>query len=116
MNDDQSDATPTGVTPIGEDARIKSLDTRLNAALEREVSKSPPAETEKSEASYSAGNRVLADLLGGIVGGLFLGWVIDQFAGTRPWGLLVMLFFGIFVAFRNIIRRSGSSGAGQGGG
>ncbi len=116
MNDDQSDATPTGVTPIGEDARIKSLDTRLNAALEREESKSPPAETEASEASYSAGNRVLADLLGGIVGGLCLGWVIDQFAGTRPWGLLVMLFFGIFVAFRNIIRRSGPSGAGQGGG
>ena len=28
------------------------------------------------------------------------------FAGTTPWGLLVMMFLGIFVAFRNIIRNS----------
>jgi ATP synthase protein I len=52
------------------------------------------------------GNRVLAELIGGLAGGAFFGWVIDQFAGTRPWGLLVMLFVGIGVAFRNIIRIS----------
>ena len=32
------------------------------------------------------------------------GWLIDRFADTSPWGLLVMLFLGIVVAFRNIIR------------
>jgi ATP synthase protein I len=42
----------------------------------------------------------------GLAGGAFIGWVIDQFAGTRPWGLLVMLFVGMGVAFRNIIRIS----------
>ena len=36
----------------------------------------------------------------------FTGWVIDRFAGTSPWGLLVMMFLGIIVAFRNIIRIS----------
>jgi ATP synthase protein I len=49
---------------------------------------------------------VLAELIGGLAGGAFLGWVIDQFAGTSPWGLLVMLFVGVGVAFRNIIRIS----------
>ena len=52
------------------------------------------------------GNRVLAELLGGIGGGAFIGWVIDQFAGTTPWGLLVVMFLGIIAAFRNIIRMS----------
>jgi len=103
MDDDRSD-----VTPMDEDAQVRSLDARLNAAREREGGKAPSPEVASSDASYRAGNRVLADLLGGVVGGLFLGWVIDQFAGTRPWGLLVMLFLGIFVAFRNIIRRSGT--------
>ena len=52
------------------------------------------------------GSRVLAELLGRLLGGAVIGWVIDYFAGTSPWGLLVMLFLGIIVAFRNIIRIS----------
>lgn len=101
MNDE-----PDERGPIGEDARIDALDKRLKAVREREDQRNKPAGDAESDASYRAGNRVLADLLGGIAGGLFLGWVIDHFAGTSPWGLLVMMFFGIFVAFRNIIRNS----------
>jgi ATP synthase protein I len=52
------------------------------------------------------GNRVLAELIGGIGGGTFIGWVIDHFAGTSPWGLLVVMALGIIVAFRSIIRMS----------
>ncbi len=101
MNDE-----PTARDPVGEDARLDSLDERLKAVREREDERVKPAASAETDDSYRAGNRVLADLLGGIAGGLFLGWVIDHFAGTSPWGLLVMLFFGIFVAFRNIIRNS----------
>lgn len=88
---------------IGEDARIDALEQRLKAAREREDQRNAPAKTEV-DANYRIGNRVLGELVGGLVGGAFLGWVIDQFAGTRPWGLLVMLFLGVIVAFRNIIR------------
>ena len=101
---------PSGRDPIGEDARIESLEDRLSAAREREERRTAPKQPGL-DASYRAGNRVLAELLGGIVGGLLIGWVIDRFAGTSPWGLLVMLFLGIIVAFRNIFRiSSGSSG------
>ena len=60
----------------------------------------------EADANYRMGNRVLAELIGGLAGGAFIGWVIDQFAGTSPGGLLVMLFMGVVVAFRNIIRIS----------
>ena len=98
------DETP-GREPIGEDARIDALDARLKAAREREEERTAP-QVQGADASYKLGNRVLAELLGGLLGGAVVGWVIDHFAGTSPWGLLVMLFFGIVVAFRNIIRMS----------
>ncbi len=90
----------------GEDARIDALEGRLKAAREREAERIRPAAGVEADANYRMGNRVLAELLGGIGGGSFIGWVIDHFAGTSPWGLLVMLFLGIVVAFRNIIRIS----------
>ncbi|MBC2666215.1 AtpZ/AtpI family protein [Novosphingobium flavum] len=91
--------------PIGEDARIDALEQRLKAAREREGERNRPVKTE-ADANYRLGNRILGELVGGLVGGAFIGWVIDQFAGTKPWGLLVMLFMGVVVAFRNIIRIS----------
>ncbi|MES2494108.1 MAG: AtpZ/AtpI family protein [Pseudomonadota bacterium] len=93
---------PPEEAPIGEDARIHALEQRLKAAREREDERNQPANTG-SDANYRMGNRVLAELVGGLAGGAFIGWVIDQFAGTSPWGLLVMLFMGVVVAFRNII-------------
>lgn len=101
MNDE-----PPAREPIGEDARIDALEARLKAAKEREEQRNQPLGTVESDASYRLGNRVLAELLGGIGGGAFVGWVIDQFAGTAPWGLLVVMSLGIVVAFRSIIRMS----------
>jgi ATP synthase protein I len=89
--------------PIAEDARIDALEARLKAAREREEERNR-SQVKGADANYRMGNRVLADLLGGILGGFVIGWVIDHFAGTSPWGLLVMLFLGIIVAFRNVIR------------
>ncbi|MBO9516806.1 MAG: AtpZ/AtpI family protein [Porphyrobacter sp.] len=99
-----SDETPER-DPIGEDARIDALGERLKAAREREDQRNRP-QVQGADPGYKLGNRVLAELLGGMLGGAAIGWVIDQFAGTSPWGLLVMLFLGTVVAFRNIIRIS----------
>jgi ATP synthase protein I len=101
MNDE-----PEARDPVDEDARIDALDKRLQAAREREEERNRPAGGAEADANYRMGNRVLAELIGGIGGGAFFGWVIDHFAGTSPWGLLVVMFLGIFVAFRNIIRIS----------
>ena len=101
MNDE-----PPARDPIGEDARVNALEARLKAAREREEQRNKPSLGTEADANYRLGNRVLAELIGGIGGGAFIGWVIDQFARTTPWGLLVMMALGIIVAFRNIIRIS----------
>ncbi|MGT2515022.1 AtpZ/AtpI family protein [Sphingomonas panni] len=49
---------------------------------------------------------MLAELIGGMVGGAVIGGTLDYLLGTSPWLLLVLLFLGIVSAFRNIIRIS----------
>ena len=94
-----------GPENLDEDARLKSLDERLKAARNDEA-KRQGASKANDDAGYRLGNRVLAELVGGMAGGALIGWVIDRFAGTSPWALLVMLALGTVVAFRNIIRIS----------
>ena len=89
--------------PIAEDARIDALEARLEAAREREEKRNQPV-VQGADANYRSGNRVLADLIGGILGGTVIGYAFDALVGTLPWGLLVGLFLGIGLAFRNIIR------------
>jgi ATP synthase protein I len=88
--------------PILEDARIDALEARLKAAREREEQRNRP-KVQGADANYRSGNRALANLLGGIIGGLVIGFAIDALAGTAPWGLLAGLFLGTGSAFRSII-------------
>lgn len=87
-----------------EDSRLTTLEERLDRAEAAEADRTAVNAGPETDANYRLGNRVLAELLGGVGGGALVGWVIDRFAGTSPWGLLVVLFLGIVVAFRNIFR------------
>lgn len=102
---------PDARDPVGEDARIHALDERLKSAQEREDKRKQPQASTETDENYRIGNRVLAELIGGIGGGAFIGWVIDEVIGwlsgrETHWGLLVVMFLGIIVAFRNIFRIS----------
>ncbi|GAA0727865.1 AtpZ/AtpI family protein [Sphingomonas japonica] len=94
-----------GLDPLSEDARLTSLDARLKQATDDEAIRSG-AGRDKGDDDYRLGNRVLAELIGGMVGGALIGWVLDRLLGTSPWLLLTLLALGIVVAFRNIIRIS----------
>jgi len=94
-----------GPDPLADDARLRSLDERLKQAQVGEATRTGAREQQADDGSR-LGNRVLAELIGGMVGGALIGWVFDRLFGTSPLLLLVMLFLGIIVAFRNIIRIS----------
>nr|WP_156679566.1 AtpZ/AtpI family protein [Sphingomonas profundi] len=87
------------------DSRLTSLDERLAAAHRAETVRTGSRQSKPGK-GYSQGNRVLAELIAGPAGGALVGWLLDRWLGTSPWLLLVLLFGGIAVAFRNIIRIS----------
>ncbi len=95
-----------GQDPQGvDDPRLSALDERLREARGRDTHTGRGG--PDAERGYSQGNRVISALIGSLVGSALIGWLIDRWFGTAPWGLIVLLFLGIAVAFRQIIRISG---------
>jgi ATP synthase protein I len=88
------------------DPRLDSLDMKLKQVRQAEKIRSADRHQVPAK-GMRQGNRVLTELIAGPAGGALIGWVIDRFAGTSPAALLVCMFLGIAVAFRNIIKISG---------
>ncbi|MHB8283719.1 MAG: AtpZ/AtpI family protein [Caulobacteraceae bacterium] len=88
------------------DEAFRRLDKRLDD-LATSTRRNP---SRFAEQGTSAGYRVIGELLGGILGGLGLGSVLDHVAGTTPWGLISGVLIGtgasIFLVFRSATRMS----------
>ena len=50
------------------------------------------------------GFRLASELLAAMIVGPALGWVVDWFAGTSPFGLLAGIFLGFAAGIRNVSR------------
>jgi ATP synthase protein I len=83
------------------DPRLDSLDMQLKQVRQAEQIRSGDRHAKPAK-GMRQGNRVLTELIAGPAGGALIGWVIDRYAETTPWALLVCMFLGIGVAFRNI--------------
>jgi len=98
-------ANGTGEEPHSpKDARLTSLDTRLDRLKAEEALKTGRMSDESQRVIRSAGMRILSDLIGLPFGAGLIGWVIDRWAGTRPWVMLAMLFLGFGLAVRSVLR------------
>ena len=85
------------------DARIESLDERLDRAQRREAEE---ANKNRVDPNMRVTQLVIGYLIGGPLGGGLLGWGLDSLFGTKPWLTLVMLFLGFGVGIRNVVRIS----------
>ena len=80
------------------DEALRSLDQRLGAAEAAQARKVSP----DTHAAMAQGYRFVGEVVGGVLGGVGLGWLLDRFAHTAPWGvvggLLIGTGFSIFTA------------------
>jgi len=87
------------------DARLQSLDERLDRIKAEDA-----AEEKRRNAEYSqrviksAGTRILSVLVGYPLGGALIGWALDQWLQTLPWWTLGLMFLGFGLAFREVLR------------
>ena len=55
-------------------------------------------------AEAGEGYRLLGQLLGGVLGGVGFGWLVDHFARTGPWGLVGGLGIGVALSLYAAVR------------
>ncbi len=93
--------------PYPRDEALKRFDERYDAlaALSRRTPKQ-----YGSDEGAGAGYRLIGELIGGVLTGLGLGWLLDRFAGTAPFGLIGGVLIGsaaaIYLAVRSAARMS----------
>jgi ATP synthase protein I len=82
----------------------KRFDARLAAAEAAQAR----AQSGDAQRAMAQGYRFLGEVVGGVLMGAGLGWLLDRFAGTQPFGLVGGLLIGtgisIFVAVRSASR------------
>jgi len=83
---------------------LKRLDERLDAA---EAAR-PGAPGGVNPAAMGQGYRFLSEVVGGVLGGLAFGWLVDRFAHTQPFGLVGGLLIGIGVSTFVAVRGAGA--------
>jgi len=57
------------------------------------------------------GYRLLGQMLGGVLGGIGLGWLVDHFAHTSPWGLVLGLLIGSGLSIFSTVLTASRMGA-----
>jgi len=87
--------------PDPEKGAIKRLDKRLDA-LEAQRGARPALLGRDGGASE--GYRLLGRMLGGVLGGIGLGWLVDRFAHTAPWGIVGGLLIGTALSIYAVAR------------
>jgi ATP synthase protein I len=97
----------TGEVPkLPPDARLESLDQRLDRVQQAEAKRTRRAEGDPGSI---AGRLVLNQLIGGPLGGGVVGWLLDRWLGTAPWLMLILMFVGFAGGVINIFRISSKS-------
>jgi ATP synthase protein I len=87
---------------LSPDARLDSLEQRLERAQRLEAERS--GKTPVADANEQMGQKVLSLLLGGILGGTLIGWVLDKVFGTTPILLITLMVLGTAGGFWSIIK------------
>ena len=86
--------------PLGEFG--ERLD-KARAASQGPLSKAP-GDAPSTSTALAFGWRVGIELVGAIVLAELIGWGIDKWLGTRPWGMVVFFFLGVAAGMLNVYR------------
>jgi ATP synthase protein I len=94
-------------------ARLKRLGERLGRVPKGGRQYGGPAAPPPADASAMArGFRLSSELVGGVLLGGAIGWLLDRWLGISPWGLIVFVLLGFAAGVLNVMRAAGVASSG----
>jgi len=94
-----------------DEAALSARLQRLGEGLAREGATEPADDEGVDRATtasgYARGFRLSSELVGGVLVGAGLGWLIDRLLGISPWGFIVFLLLGFAAGVFNVMRSAG---------
>lgn len=89
-------------------ARLQHLGERLGqlrSGRSPENRSAPGARTDAS--AFARGLRLSSELVGGVILGAAIGWLLDRWLGSSPWGMIVFLLLGFAGGVLSVVRSAG---------
>jgi ATP synthase protein I len=77
---------------------------KLKERIEDIENKKPYESKAKKESGASFGFKISTELVAALVVGVGIGLIVDNYLGTKPFGLIIFFIFGAFAGFLNIYR------------
>lgn len=93
---------------------LKELGERLDQARRKREPVVRSAPQEGTSSALALGWRIGLELVVAVVVGFFIGWAIDKWLGTRPWGMIGFFFLGIAAGMVNVYRTVAGMGMAMG--
>ena len=85
------------------DDRLNELEARLHRLKEANSDK-PSAPAGQMQSGYGMAFVIAADLVGGLIGGAAIGWLVDRWLGSAPMGMIAFFFLGAAAGMWNVYR------------
>ena len=98
---------------MGEDQKLKDLQAQIDA-LKQKTAPTKGDGTTADSRNMSVGMRAGTELVGAIGGAALIGYGLDRWLGTKPWGLIILLILGIFTGFMNVWKTTQGGGTAVG--
>lgn len=114
MSDGTRDRGDEGARPTDEalSARLKSLGQRLDQSGSRRADAGHASRPTTDHSAFARGFRLSSELVAGVLVGAGLGWLIDRWLGSLPWGMFVFALAGFTAGVLNVMRQAGVASGG----
>jgi ATP synthase protein I len=103
-------SNPNGNSSNSDNDALKALSDKLEAT--KKSHQAPDNYREKS--GMGEGLKYASEFSAAVIVGAFLGYGVDKFAGSAPWGMLAGLLLGFSAGVMNVVRaaKEGMDGSG----